>query len=396
MTDPLGQSQVLPYIIGLSSKGYRFVLISFEKGERFNRGKSQISDICIENNIEWIPLMYTKKPPVLSTLWDVFKMNRKVKKLQRVKPFDLVHCRSHIASIGGYKLKEKFGVPYVFDMRGFYADERVDGCIWNLKNPLFNLIYNYFKKKEKLFLSTSSYNISLTQAGSNIIHSWKGFENIPIKVIPCCADLNFFKSENISDEKLVSWREKLNISKSDFLLSYLGSLGTWYLSDEMLGFFKRLLHSYPNAKFLFITPDSQESIVQLAQKHCIPIESLRIIQAKRSEVPELLKLSHISIFFIKPVYSKKASSPVKMGEILSMGIPVIANCGVGDVDYIIEDTNCGVLVEDFNENSYDIAIKKMVEVISYEPEVFINAAEKYYSLANGVESYQTVYEECKF
>lgn len=396
MTDNLGQSQVLPYLVRLSSKGHRFVLLSFEKREVFEARSAEVAEICKSNNIDWVPLKYTKFPPVISTVWDVIKMIIKIKKLQRLKTFDLVHCRSYIAAIGGVSFKKKYNIPFVFDMRGFYADERVDGGIWNLKNPIFKMVYNYFKRKEKQFLNHSAYNISLTQAGAEIIKSWKGFAEIPLKVIPCCADLNFFKSENISDEKLVSWREKLNISKSDFLLSYLGSLGTWYLSDEMLGFFKRLQHSYPNAKFIFITPDSQESIVQLAQKHCIPIESLRIIQAKRSEVPELLKLSHISIFFIKPVYSKKASSPVKMGEILSMGIPVIANCGVGDVDYIIEDTNCGVLVEDFNENSYDIAIKKMVEVISYEPEVFINAAEKYYSLANGVESYQTVYEECKF
>ena len=30
MTDPLGQSQVLPYLAGLSKKGFRFHLISFE------------------------------------------------------------------------------------------------------------------------------------------------------------------------------------------------------------------------------------------------------------------------------------------------------------------------------------------------------------------------------
>ena len=35
MTDPLGQSQVLPYIIGLQQKGIAFTLISFEKIERF-------------------------------------------------------------------------------------------------------------------------------------------------------------------------------------------------------------------------------------------------------------------------------------------------------------------------------------------------------------------------
>ena len=39
MTDPLGQSQVLPYILGLNKKGYQFTLVSFEKPERLEKGK---------------------------------------------------------------------------------------------------------------------------------------------------------------------------------------------------------------------------------------------------------------------------------------------------------------------------------------------------------------------
>ena len=39
MTDPLGQSQVLPYIIGLSQEGFQFTLISFEKKDRYESHK---------------------------------------------------------------------------------------------------------------------------------------------------------------------------------------------------------------------------------------------------------------------------------------------------------------------------------------------------------------------
>jgi hypothetical protein len=46
MTDSLGQSQVLPYIINLSKKNYTFHLISFEKPDRFKKNKSLIKKIC--------------------------------------------------------------------------------------------------------------------------------------------------------------------------------------------------------------------------------------------------------------------------------------------------------------------------------------------------------------
>lgn len=74
MTDPLGQSQVLPYIIGLTKYGYKFSLISFEKLERFESQRAEIEKICRENNIDWSPLIYTKNPPILSTIYDLTKL----------------------------------------------------------------------------------------------------------------------------------------------------------------------------------------------------------------------------------------------------------------------------------------------------------------------------------
>ena len=50
-------------------------------------------------------------------------------------------------------------------MRGFWADERVDGKLWNKNKFPFNKIYNYFKKKETAFLQYSDYTISLTENG---------------------------------------------------------------------------------------------------------------------------------------------------------------------------------------------------------------------------------------
>ena len=39
------------------------------------------------------------------------------------------------------------------------------------------------------------------------------------------------------------------------VLAYLGSLGSWYMLDEMLDFFKVYASHHADARFLFITPD---------------------------------------------------------------------------------------------------------------------------------------------
>jgi len=76
MTDSLGQSQVIPYLIGLTKKGYAFTLMSCEKEENFAQHKNKIQSILDANNIIWKPISYTKKPPVLSTVYDVNRLKK--------------------------------------------------------------------------------------------------------------------------------------------------------------------------------------------------------------------------------------------------------------------------------------------------------------------------------
>ena len=320
MTDPLGQSQVIPYLVGLSKKGFKIHILSCEKKKNYSENKVHISELLKKNNIDWHPVIYTKSPPVLSTLWDIWRMRRKAIRLHKKENFSIVHCRSYIPSIIGLHLKKAYQVKFIFDMRGFWADERLDGNIWNIKNPFYNFIYKYFKKKENLFLSNADYTISLTEKAKNIIQQWNTIPNqpIPIQVIPCCTDTDHFSRAKINPKTVNLLRNEIGISHDDFIISYLGSLGTWYLLDEMLLFFKLLLKSKPRSKFFFITHEDSQKIVNAALKQNIPIEKIIVKHANREELPSFLSLSNLSIFFIKPTFSKYASSPTKLGELLSM------------------------------------------------------------------------------
>ncbi|MCX6197814.1 MAG: glycosyltransferase [Bacteroidetes bacterium] len=395
MTDPLGQSQVIPYIEGLSKLGYRFTLVSFEKAARFEKFSKEISARLQQSNIDWVPLAYTKKPPVLSTIYDLWRMHKKAFALHAEKNFSLVHCRSYIAAFVGLAMKKKFDTKFLFDMRGFYADERVDGKIWNLSNPLYKCIFNFFKQKEIDFLSEADYTISLTEAGKKILHARNEIPNqpIPIQVIPCCADLNLF-SQNSVDEKLkAELRNKFQLTGNEFVLSYLGSIGTWYMLDEMLDFFQCLLEKKPDAKFLFITNETDESILSKAAKKNMPAHAFLISPAKHKEVPTFLSLSNWNLFFILPVFSKQASSPTKQGEIMGMGIPHICNAGVGDVASITEGLQAGILVREFSTIGYRDVIKKMmVDTSTFNSIAITKGADATYSLSKGVEKYAQVYE----
>ena len=388
ITDPLGQSQILPYLFGVSSnKKYKITIVSFEKTNNYFQNKNFILKKLEKNNIVWIPLKYTKYPPIFSTLWDIYKLNQTVKKLKD-NGVDLIHCRSYNTTLVALGFKRKYKIPFIFDMRGFYADERVDGRIWNLNNIIYKKIYNYFKLKEKDFLQCSDYTISLTENGKKEIVSWNLSNQSKIKVIPCCTDENLFQKKNIQNV-----RNELGFNKNDFIISYIGSIGTWYMLDEMLDFFKCLQIKKTNAKFFFITKDDPQLILEKVKSKEIDISSIKIQPSSREMMPSYIGASNFSIFFILPVFSKKASSPTKMGEIMNLGIPIICNSGVGDVDEIMGKSMPELLVKDFSNNEYDRVIDLITNNYKPNQKTLIETSHSYYSLEKGVEKYKEVYKK---
>lgn len=394
MTDPLGQSQVLPYLIGLSKQGYRFTLISCEKPERYQSGRAVIEAICQLHQIYWQPLPYTKSPPIFSTIKDVRSIQKLAFKLNKVKSFKLIHCRGYISALVGKKLKAELGVKFLFDMRGLWANEKVDAGAWNLNNPIFKMVYNYFKKQEKLFFEQADYSICLTEAGKKEIHSWSHIQNnpVPIQVIPCCADLDHFDRAKVSEDDLNQLRDQLKIKPGEVVISYLGGIGTWYMLDEMLDFFLVFKEAVPRAKFLFITGDEHDSIVNKALQKGIAREELVLKKASRQEVPLCLALSNYALFFIRPTYSKLASSPTKQGEIMAMGIPLVCNSGVGDTDGIVTNYQSGIVNQVFALEGYQESIKKLLST-PFSPAHLRAGALNYFNLAEGVARYAWVYNQ---
>lgn len=392
MTDQLGQSQVLPYLIGLSKEGYEFTLLSFEKKDKFRKSANLIQAICKENNIRWEYEFFSHRPPVLSKIYDSWKIKKRVVQLHLENQFSFTHCRSYVAASSGFHLLTKHKVPFLFDMRGFWVDERVDNGQWNLKNPVYRIAYNLYKKKEKKYFRYAAHIISLTEKGKEELVNNYSVEENRVSVIPCCADLNHFDYNKILPGQIEQIKEKLGIKKYDKVLSYLGSLGGWYLTDEMLDFFKVMVLLLPSVKFLFITHDKKENIVNRAIAKGIRPEAIIVIPAARHEVPLFLSISNWSIFFIKDAYSKKASSPTKQGEIMAMGIPIVCN-DIGDTGRIIEDSGAGMVVRQFSDIYYKQVVECMNKLEDLDKSIIRESAFNYYDLSKGVATYKKVYNK---
>ncbi|RYY63378.1 MAG: glycosyltransferase, partial [Chitinophagaceae bacterium] len=210
---------------------------------------------------------------------------------------------------------------------------------------------------------------------------------------PCSADLGLFDPSKIDSAQKTAYRQRLNIKDDDFIVTYLGSIGGWYLTAEMLRFCKLLSDKIPAARFLFISPHRHEQIIAAASEHNISPEKIITVKASRQEVPTLLSFSTYSLFFIKPCYSKLSSSPTKHGELMAMGIPVISNGGVGDMQSIVEGSNGGFIVDDFSDNAFNKVIDQIQRGQSFSPSEIRQKAKEIYSLEKAVKAYTRIYSK---
>ena len=390
LTDSLGQSQILPYMVGVANAGYKVTILSCEKPDRLSERSDLIKNIIQEAGINWKYTIFRNKPPILSKILDLIFLKIKASRIVRQQKIEILHCRSYIAAQIGVKLKQKYGCKFIFDMRGFWVDERKDSGAWNMENWFYRSLYKYYKNKERYLITNADYIVSLTNAAKEEIMRWEYRKNLNIQVIPCCVDLELFSL--VTDEERQCVRHQLGFSDNEFVVGYLGSIGGLYMLEEMLEFFTKIKTKYMQAKFLFITHSSPDLILNKLDNYGLTPESVKVISSNRELVPFYLKSTNLCLSFIRSSYSKIASSPTKNAEIMATGIPLLVNAGIGDVADLCT-SGVAYMLQDFNDIEYSKALKAIKKLLTLPAIEIRNSIMGYYSLQEGIKRYVSIYSQ---
>jgi glycosyltransferase involved in cell wall biosynthesis len=350
MLDPLGQSQVLPYLRELAKRGVRFTLLSFERDKAFTaEGVAQCEQLREKlktEGIEWHWLRYHQRPSIPATIYDVLAGIRKAGTLVRRNWIEMVHARGLIPATIALALKRRFGIRMIFDLRGLMAEEYVDAEHWREGG----LPYRITKAAERRILAATDGIVTLTERIWPIIRDWKGLRGRAVhhEVIPCCVDLSLFK---FSEEERARRRNELGLGDR-LTMVYSGSLDGWYLTEQMADFFASFLKQNRDAHLLWLTTGNHDRVRELMRARNVEADNFSVRAAASDEVPSYLAAADVGLAFIKRCVSKIASSPTKNGEYLACGLPLVINAGVGDSDLLINEWQAGVLIENFGEEDY--------------------------------------------
>ena len=389
MTDPLGQSQVLSYLKVLSSS-YTFHLISFEKPDLFEKRKETIDAFIEGYDIHWHPLPYHKSPPILSTIYDNYLAWNKIKELYKSHQFDIVHCRGYTLTGLGVKAKEQYGSKLIFDMRGWWPDEKLESGLWS--SPIYKPVYHYFKAQEKAFFKKCDIAISLTHVGKRAIIDLGLKEESKVEVIPTCVNFEVFKpfSEAIRSAK----RKEMNIPESAMVFLYSGSVGSNYRTDLVLKFFKKLKDKWPNSFLVFLSHSDHQIIEKEIALANVAIEDCRIKSVSYTEVSPHLMVGDVGLIMYNLGFSVIGRSPTKLGEYWASGLLCLSARDIGDLQAIVSSyPNSGVLINSLDKDQdFDQGIDRILQ-IQVDKEKLREDSYDYFALEKGSAAYLAIYKE---
>ena len=388
LCQPLGQSQVLPYIIGLSKLGNKFSILSFEHHyeKDFEHEYQKVRAQLDAAGIEWIALKYHKYPRFFSSVYDIMHGIVKAIIFYTQEPYYIVHARAHVTGMMALVLKKVLRTKSIFDMRGMLAEEKVDALQWHYSS----MGYKITKYTERLMLKGSDSIVVLTEKSKTYLATFT-YVKAPITVIPTCVDSRRFPSRvQVERERI---REELGLSDR-IVIVYSGSLGTWYMFEKMVEFFKIGKSLNKKVFFLVLNKNEQTYAQSILKEYDRDDEDYLIKAVSSTEVYKYLWAADIGIFFIKPSFSKQSSSPTKLAEYLACGLPVIGNAGVGDTEEIILGNNLGSIVHNFEDEEFKRAFE--IALALTKDDTFQSRAMEYVnqhmSIEVGVERYKEIYE----
>lgn len=266
----------------------------------------------------------------------------------------------------------------IFDADGLPIEERIDFA--GLKKESFQ--YKLMKSAETKMLKCADAVITRSQKAIDIhiAHIGESYRS-KFSVVFNGRDKNVFAYQPTLREKV---RQELGL-KDELLFVYAGSLGPQYCLNEMLKIFQAYAEKR-EAKFLILTGNTAFAEQNIPSELKGPV----ILKSVPSEkVSFYLNGGDLAFGLRKPTFSMQGVAPIKLGEYLLCGLPVIASKGIGDTEKILEN------FEECYLYDHSIGLLPQIDQIKnfVEKAIFANRnkiaqkAQHYFSLEAAAESY---------
>lgn len=181
-------------------------------------------------------------------------------------------------------------------------------------------------------------------------------------VAPCCPDIDAFTSV-VNDRDVVRRELKLH---DKYVVSYCGSLVWYQFPEASIRVFRLIKSLRPDAHFFAVTTHPEPMRLLLERAGFSPADyTIRSVPAQ--EVPRLLVASDLGLMLRDDSLTNRVASPIKFGEYMAAGVPVIITPRLGDCSESVRSERLGIEVDlTLDDEKVIASLRSFVEMSSSE------------------------------
>ncbi len=378
LLDPLGHSQILPYLERLNVD-WPVRIVSFERKEKLaDAGRlREMEERLRRQEIRWIRRRYHQKPSLPATTYDMLAGVMAVRRLMSQERVGLIHARGYVPMEIASNATIASDTSVLFDIRGLQAEEYVDGGVWREGE----LKWRIAKRSERRFFRRASGAVVLTEAIKPYVTSRFGEVRRvvpPIAVVPCCVDLDRFR---FAPDARTRVRTRLGVSDDTIVFVYSGSLGTWYLGDAMARLVRRYGDKTGRKVFLQWTVNNGQPLAHEASRRAgLRPDEYTVGSLPADEIAASLSGADVGLALIRACFSKRSSSPTKYAEYLSVGMPIVISRGVGDGPLLEREGGAVALPDEIDDDAIERAVAALEPLVGRPRQEFRSVAERLFDV----------------
>ena len=382
LSTPLGQSQVLAVSERLQSMGWKCAILSLEPEPADEDAFDRLAARMASSGVRWQHRPYRRgRAGVVKNVLSMTAMIRDV-----WEHTDLFHGRSYFGAFFPAASDIFRSVPYVFDTRGYWVDEKIEEGRW-FQDRASRAIA---RRVERELYSRAAGVVSLTELATKDVRSGRFGRRHPGQrsiCIPTCVDYAKFRMERgVAPHDLL---------KEGPIVAYVGSLNPSYEYRESLKLVALILDQIPQAKFLALT-SQEEEMRSLANDFAIPASRRLITKVAHDQMHLWLPWIDFGLLLrVSPNQANRASMPTKLGEFLATGTAPIAYGANSDVVEWVNRAGSGLTLDDLSPESLERAVDLVARGVP-RTDVLMSArlaAEDHFSLESGVNRYDALFRD---
>ncbi|WP_222929742.1 glycosyltransferase [Synechococcus sp. SYN20] len=317
----------LPIFVHLQTYGLQFHVLQFTWADP--KGLSRVRSACERAGIPYRSISLWRRPVGFGSLIGVLIGGRLIQKLLRSWAIDVVMPRSTLPALATLCALRTQTFPVVFDADGLPLDERVD---FAGASPS-GLVYRLLRDVEAEMVRISNVVLARSSKAAEILLARAGAGTAPdkFKIVRNGRDPENFAPVTAAERSFT--RRELGFDDSTPVLVYAGSLGDQYCINEMLVLFAAVKRRRADSKLLILSGSPEIACAALASKKSLA-DATSILSVSSDDVPRYLACADLGLSLRRRSFSMEAVAPIKVGEYLLCGLPVIASKGIGDTNVL--------------------------------------------------------------